>query len=685
MSVLSVPRLFFRGEASWNPATLNNNDQWETVDVVGAELNWPFLGQQTPPITPGNARLRFPEWARTLRWYGGGQGGWYQPPAEWNYYGGNEVALHTASARTVVTGTQLDYNGPVLGDHAEEALVGAYVDLAGDSYPGSAFAGAARVVDVNPDSFWSTCVFLRRVQIGDDSAPGALLDGEVAPGTFMTSAWLNLERNLDRCRDLELAAVGGAVFQACLPGDTLRLPPTRSSPWAARVERELRRPEVAGLMVRMSAYLTRYFPGEAFRDCQGRSARYTRLCQLWDEQLAGDGEPEQNPAVSRVLGTVGLWIDREPVGVPAGRLLTPRARVVVEGAPAPLGPAVAEVHAPERVVSVDLGATVPERDGSGAKADVGPLSLVLEAEGGASTVLATLEHADYAAERYEATAGIVDVCLPAGVDGAQIAAGTLRLVAGAAPAAALEEEPLTAHPSPRGVWLDQGATATVAVDVRHKGAVPEPEKAVLLRLAQYVPEPPPPCPHPRCWVAATETSAVVGLPGADLAVCGEEQAQVHLTPLRPGFATVVVLPYAKGEAPPDPPPVIQPLLAKEGATRWTTTTAFFWTVRVLPFDGDLPARFDKLARRCPNAAWPFLYKHVLCYYDAVYPAMRYAARLDLGDRDAVERNIGRITDLVDHPIDSTVRMPVTRELSAGKREVIRRYRDLVAPPGAGAP
>jgi len=32
-----------------------------------------------------------------------------------------------------------------------------------------------------------------------------------------------------------------------------------------------------------------------------------------------------------------------------------------------------------------------------------------------------------------------------------------------------------------------------------------------------------------------------------------------------------------------------------------------------------------------------------------------------------------------------VRMPVTRELSAGKREVIRLYRDLVAPPGAGAP
>ena len=428
MSVLSVPRLFFRGEASWNPATLNNNDQWETVDVVGAELNWSYLESQAPPITRANARLRFPEWARTLRWYQGEQGGWYQPPAEWNYYGGNEVALHTASARTVVTGTQLDYGVPVLGDHAEEALVGAYVDVAGDSYPGSAFAGAARVVDVNPDSFWSTCVFLRRVQIGDDSAPGALLDGEVEPGTFMTSAWLNLERNLNGCRDLELAAVGGAVFQACLPkGDTLRLPPPTSSPWAARVERELGRPEVKGLMVRMSVYLTRYFQGEAFQDCQGRSARYTRLCQLWDEQLAEGWEPGQNPAVSRVLGTVGLWIKGEPAGVPTGRLLTPRARAAVEG-PAPLGPAVVEVHAAERVVSVDLGATVAERDGSGAKADLGPLSLVLEGDGAPPVVLATLEHADYAAERYEATAGIVDRRLPDGVDGNAVAAGTLRLV-----------------------------------------------------------------------------------------------------------------------------------------------------------------------------------------------------------------------------------------------------------------
>ena len=127
MSVLSVPRIFFKGQMAWNPATMNNNDQWPTYDYVNAQLNWEFLESQFPPITPGNAERDFSIWAQTLQYYESEPPpGWYQPPAEWNYYGGNGCSLDSPTGQTFVTGGQASYGGPVATD---DSLVGAIVDL----------------------------------------------------------------------------------------------------------------------------------------------------------------------------------------------------------------------------------------------------------------------------------------------------------------------------------------------------------------------------------------------------------------------------------------------------------------------------------------------------------------------------------------------------------------------------
>ena len=45
MSVLSFPRIYFKGFIGWDPCTFNNNDftAFQTFDATNAALNWSFL------------------------------------------------------------------------------------------------------------------------------------------------------------------------------------------------------------------------------------------------------------------------------------------------------------------------------------------------------------------------------------------------------------------------------------------------------------------------------------------------------------------------------------------------------------------------------------------------------------------------------------------------------------------
>ena len=67
MSVLSFPRIYFKGMMSWDPCTFNNNDwqEFPTYDGVNAALNWPFLATQG--ITPQNFYSTFRPWAIALQ------------------------------------------------------------------------------------------------------------------------------------------------------------------------------------------------------------------------------------------------------------------------------------------------------------------------------------------------------------------------------------------------------------------------------------------------------------------------------------------------------------------------------------------------------------------------------------------------------------------------------------------
>ncbi|MEV0440459.1 hypothetical protein AB0I84_27715 [Streptomyces spectabilis] len=732
MSVLSVPRLFFKGKASWNPATGNNNDQWPLYDFTRAELNWDFLNdpQQRPPIgiTPDNVREAFPAWARKPRWYqpvderGRPLPGWWQNPGEWGYFGGMEWCLHDtarpddagpgAVTDTRFTGGLLAPGGPLITSdplvhHPQDPDSGGIIDIVGDPFPHSTFNTPGRMVDNNPDAWWGTSFHLKRFQIGSRIAPQCYLSGDVAQGSSMNSRWLNLARNLNADGQLQIAGVGGAVLQACIPGDpqTLRIPPGASDLLDA-LRAALTGPGVRGLMVRLTAYRTQYFTAAEFEHCDSISdpderttAQYRRLTELWDRELREGRTPSQNPCVSTVLGTVGLWHEDEKVtSAPGGRCLLPsrmfqcayerkeghghERTTTLQGWCAP---AVAETQTANGAVfvSLDLGNTVPESDSLGEKVNLGELRLVVRDESHAQHVIGDVPFDAYRASAYEETAGIVDIQVPSDVV-PLLDTGTLELhyLPGGDAVPLLTESTVTAETDERSVYLDQGEPGSITVQVRERGGIPRHD--VELVVQQYVPDPPQPYAGGGAWRKPDGNTykEVLDLATETVTVsAGTGRATVTFRPVRSGCATVAFFPVER-YGPGTPPDGIGPAPGTddESGVPYGISWASYACVRVLPFHDDLPRQFAACWNEgfSPQDAWDFLYRKVLYVHDVVYPVMKYYARLDLGDKESVDRNIDQIVALAERDLlHSTLYMPVTRELSEGQRRVLKTYQGLV--------
>jgi len=113
-----------------------------------------------------------------------------------------------------------------------------------------------------------------------------------------------------------------------------------------------------------------------------------------------------------------------------------------------------------------------------------------------------------------------------------------------------------------------------------------------------------------------------------------------------------------------------------------TTTTFYAVIRLLGADNaliDLPD--DQIT-------WPNTYADVLECYNLVYPKM--STIFDLGSESAVEAMAKQILAVTEYPqrFDWTLFMPVTREMSKGKRSLLRRFcakvinHEIPASPGA---
>ncbi|HEV2853491.1 MAG TPA: hypothetical protein VHC97_11870 [Thermoanaerobaculia bacterium] len=631
MSGLTLPRIVFFGTTSWNPNTVNNSPgNYDEADVE--------------PVLDGKTFAQYAQWLLQLNSSGRDLNG------SWNIYGDHGVKFTNAA----VTGVE-----PAAG--AQDPLIGKPVKILGNN-------SAARMVDIDPYGPFTTQVFYQTFALGDGTV------GVSGPGACrLFSRWPNFTRNLNEDHQLIIAGSMGVVWQAALPKASLTWNGTASSPALAALQQALEAdPANQGLVFLFASYRTLYYQTASWN-----GQRITTPQELSDAYQAGF--KQGNPAISATLGRVGVWGPGELASTPTGDLLlapvspvttatVPLAKNVrPEGrlgllAAAPqqqvlLGPAQARLDRSRNVITVDFLATFPESDASLAKADLGTFVLqVVDSSGHATAIGSPLTPDQYGRQAYESAGGIVEFSFaddPGLADG--IAAGTLQLVQSGT--VALQQVPLVSESDQRGLCLDEGTTGTIQVQSYQNGATPPSEPVQLLVV-----------PYDENLEQITDPSQAVfelldasGQPlplSSVLPVGPDGGTTLTVSPLQPGIGYYFFFPFT-GPVQPTPPDSFGSLAPND----------YFVALRALPFD-------NALNENTPDSdlTWDFIYQNVLSTWDVVYPLM--STIIPLSNETAVNNAAAAIGQRLNDPFPSSQYMPVTRDMSAGKKTLLLRYLSL---------
>lgn len=707
MSVLSFPRLYFKGYMEWNPCTFNNNDwsKFQTYDATHAALNWSYLAQLTPPITQANFRSALRPWAISLQADDSDQPPGSRVPAEWNMFGDHGVSfVQYDKMTTTITGGDLAYNQPATND----SIIGGPVVINGDI--GGQGRNPGRLVDTNPSSPWSSQIYFGHLAFGTGD------NGISGPRAYrMHSRWLNPYRIFDNNNPLtQPAASIGVCFQTCIPFASVAWPNATTSQLINTLKQAAAQPGALGIMMRFTAYVNVYFANGIFNDIAVQPRNYEELAaalatawQAWNT----NGDASQffsQPCYSHIVGAVGVWNEGELASVPGGRSLAAGAPVfanptsdlqsaapiqprriighetktnisAVAGSPVPLGPVAVNIDYTNRLISLDMSGTMPENGTPGqwpsdlSKANFGTLTLgVMKKK--KLTVVATIEYEQYARAAYEARAGIIDIPFPNPGTGALLKSGPLAIQAEGKNA--LLEQVFTAETDTRGIYLDQTRSSNFDVTVFNMG---EPSAGAGLMVAQYYPDAQGNLdliasdqPQLVGFTTGTVTPVVVGSITSLVTILTTDSngvADVGIAAQNPGFPVLAFIPYPGGTTPPPPPAGFN-----------FTDSAFYTTVRVLPFDDLVPQSFVDLWNgfQDQETAWNFIYFNILYVYDMMFNVM--LEYVDLGNRQTVEQSISSIWFAITQElaVESTYAMPITRDMSAGKRLTLQLWIYLVA-------
>jgi len=457
-------------------------------------------------------------------------------------------------------------------------------------------------------------------------------------------------------------------------------------------------PGAQGVMIRFTAYVNLYFQNGVFNNIAQQPRTYTELADLlqtaW-EAWNKNGDTSQffsQPCYSHLVGVVGVWNDGEPASAPAGRYLAAQDFVTPTGGTSPttLGPAVANVDYQRHLISLDLNSTIPEVAIPGTstsdltKADFGPLTLGTQANG-AFTPITQISYEQYQQSAYEASAGIIDLPFPSSATTDQLKNGLLAIqVQGPkqAPTVLAEQSGgYSAQTDQRGIYLDENEQQQFQVSVFKNGA-PAPGAQVL--VVKYD--------DGLSLIPAAQTQFVnftngnqqdiqVGTVQSSATVVAADQtgvATVGIQAQSPGFPVLAFYPFAPGQPLPSPPAALlgpPDVLSNQDMI----TDAFYTTVRVLPFDSGVPQQFIDLwnSTHDPAQAWDFVYSQILYVYDMLFSVM--LEHVNLGSQSEVENSINPILKLTSKAAaaESTFAMPITRDMSAGKRVALQLWGYLV--------
>ncbi len=411
-----------------------------------------------------------------------------------------------------------------------------------------------------------------------------------------------------------------------------------------------------------------------------------------------------------------------PLGLSDMEALNAAAAVGGSGPPAaPLGTAVAEIGPTGNYISLDFSNAIPDVGPTGPKYDYGPIQVGVQFGPTSFQPIGTIQSADYAWASYMRKGGIVDVLFNGNITSSQVRqwlqqGGQLALQAmqpgpsGPTAQTVALEQPFFAETDSRGVYLDECNSTQLTVQVRYKNGTP-PAGTQLL-LAQYYPwqlntavnfwqlfgtrgptmqngvcNVMPPGQYLNFPGASGPTAIVpVTIPQVNGATAPYGEATVTVEHNLPGYPVVAFYPFT-GPAPAAMTEVTFGGGAGPGPTSYNIGTAPFANVRAMPADNYLLQEFVD----CWNGTgsytgtppynrlqtWNFIYQNILYVYDALYPVMDQF--MPLGSLESVEAAVDQLVTMINEAwVDqSTLYMPVTRELSAAKRLILLTWGDLV--------
>jgi hypothetical protein len=731
MSVFAFPRIYFQGFMAWDPPTGNNNDQFPTYAYDQAALNWPYLALFG--ITPGNFQVAFRPWlSSNLQWNVRPNGdAVYSPPGEWNLFGSNACFFvqyvdkaQGIDRRSRITGGAMSLDKPV----AQDALFGKPIELIGDLFGSPEAARPGRLVDNNPASSYSSQIYFNSMRFGDAQAG-------IAGDCYrrMHSRYIGSLRN----PNLPSAGHTAVTWQTCFPAQQ-GLITAGNSQLLAALQKMMDSGKAKGVMVRFNTYLNLYYQNGYFNGSPKRPESLADTPAMYKEAFR-TGNQFSNPNYSRVLGVIGPWFDDELVSVPEGRFVAlpqpvpiknpqidgkPRSASArlsdaeIHGGPAmtamvrPTAVAGANINIPppdpkplitlgvtpmqvdtaNNIISIDLLNTFPEMYWQGDKIDLGAIELCVQNDQGATTPIATLKYGDYNQANYEKTGGILDVKFAPAL-AKQIADGTLVLHATAdgKTITALAERPWMAQTDDRGIYLNEGEKRSFDVSVFYKG---KRAPNVKLMIAKYAPAIDPD--NPLSYVGAPVKAIAAADPQIVNVTNGQNStvkvsngggtietnvtvvdvdangvARVDIAAASAGLPVLMFYPFRPGS------PLPTPQYDFDDAV--PSGVSYYTTIRVLSFDDAFVDQFVQLWNSTfdPAKAWDFVYSNILYLYDMIFPVMlRF---VPLGERARVEGAVDQVLTLIapSYFAESTLAMPITRDLSQGKRTVLQLWGNLV--------
>lgn len=610
MSVLSLPRVTFFGSTLWNPATNNN--------AYG-------FGYAKDPVT-----IALPK------------GETYDTFSDW---------LITYNATTETTNGDWNVFGQMQAWHDAKVVGTAGAGAGDDPLIGGALVfrnGTPKLVDVDAYSSLTSQVFLG--DFGVDAGDGVSVTGPSLSRQYSRRFFGG--RNTGA---VHIAGSVGVIWQGVIARDAVAWgAAAASSPALAALRKAFDDTGVQGLMIRMASYSTVYFPKvvDGGWQSQPQADVYKALAEKYNANKpirVGNIAGVFNPAESRLCGAIGLWRTDEMVSVPSGRIMSQQLDKPT------LGPAEVQLNKDAGVVSFDFQSTIPETDETGTKADVGTFTAQSRGSDGTVTQIGTISPADYDQRAYEGGGGILDV--PFSGDWDTIAAGTIELHSDQSGVAPLVQQALYADTDDRGVYLNEGDTQSMIVQVFEAG------KPATSALKLHVATAPSSGGDPDQPAQAVQLSGGTGSDtGMIFDVDASGTAKIGLSPVAPGTELVLFVPYPADQ---DPPPV-------PGGPSPTTG---YGAVRVLPFD-------DKLGQTPDDQiTWEFVYENVLRPFDLAYHGMSDGV-FSLGKQETVRANADAIIGFTDPAqFESPFYMPVTRDLSRGRRDLLVRF--LGGSPTAG--